>query len=161
MRAASWIVLVAVATAGFAAVAGGAGCSRTPPGPIAWMDRVEPACRAAAAENRRVLVFFAASWDVATGALEREAFADPRVRALVAERYVPLRVDRSSTFMQDPDPDDPVAREAIAATTRFSPYTSKYATVIVLGSDCATEVDRFQVLPASEVLERLGRTGYR
>lgn len=159
MRAASWIVLVAAA--GFAAVAGGVGCSRTPPGPIAWMDRVEPACRVAAAENRRVLVFFAASWDVATGALEREAFADPRVRALVAERYVPLRVDRSSTFMQDPDPNDPVAREAIAATTRFSPYASKYATVLVLAPDCVTELDRFGALPAEEIAERLGRTGYR
>lgn len=159
MRAASWIVLVAAAA--FATVAGGVGCSRTPPGPIAWMDRVEPACRVAAAENRRVLLVFWASWDVASADLDRRAFADPRVRALVAERYVPLRVDRSSTYMQDPDPNDPVAREAIAATARFSPYASKYATVLVLAPDCATELDRFGALPAEEMAERLGRTGYR
>jgi len=158
MRAAPAFVLAAglgVATVGLGA------CSRPAPGPIAWVERVEPACQAAAAGHRRVLVFFSASWDVATAELERGAFADPRVRALVAERYVPLRIDRSSTFMQEPDPSDPVAREAIAATKRFSPYASKYATVIVLASDCATELDRFGFLPASEMAERLGRGGYR
>lgn len=148
MRAAPLAVLAAL---------GVGACARPAPGPIAWVDRIEPACRAAAAGERRVLVFFSASWDVATGELDRHAFADPRVRALVAERYVPLRIDRSSTFMQDPDPSDPVAREAVEATRRFSPYVSKYATVLVLAPDCKTELDRFGVLSAAEMAERLER----
>jgi hypothetical protein len=132
--------LVALAVAGESAACGK---SRLNEPEIAWQVRVDPACRAAHERGRPLLFFYAASWDVATKQLERRIFSDAEVRAIVNRDYVPLRVDRTNTWMQEESAPPDELREVEEAVRRFKPYESKYATVLVTGPDCATELDRF------------------
>ena len=129
------------------AIAGGPACgkSRSDEPEIAWLAHVDEACRAAREQRKPVLFFYAASWDVATRKLEQHVFIDPEVRRIVGREYVPLRVDRTNTWMDDTAPADEL-REVEEAVRRFRPYASKHATVSVVGPDCATELHRFEPL---------------
>ena len=83
---------------------------------------------------------------MATKELEQHVFIDPEVRRIVRREYVPLRVDRTNTWMQEDTAPADELREVEEAARRFHPYESKYATVSVVGSDCATELYRFEPL---------------
>jgi Thioredoxin-like len=136
-----WLGLLLLAVAGPAC-----GKSRSSEPEIAWFTHVDAACRAASEQHKPLLFFYAATWDVATSALEHRVFVDPEIRRIVRRDYVPLRVDRTNTWMQEDDAPRDELREVEEATRRFHPYASKYATVSVTGADCATEVHRFDAL---------------
>lgn len=114
---------------------------------VRWHTRIEPACRAAKAENKPVLVYFWASWDVASKTLDHQTFFDDDVRAIIDRDYVALKIDRSGWYMRSPsDPLDDDVREAEAAARQFKPDASKYATVLVTSADCEREIDRLSVV---------------
>jgi hypothetical protein len=137
-----------------------AGCGKTgdPPAPtpesIAWYTRIDPACRAAKAEDKPLLFLYAARWDMVTKELEHETWPDPDVRRLLHQSFIALRVDRTDTYMGDP-PFDETGQEAERAREKFRPDASKYGTVIVLEADCKTERDRFSFVEPREMARRL------
>jgi uncharacterized protein YyaL (SSP411 family) len=60
---------------------------------IDWVDWGEAAFERAARAHRPVLLSLVARWSAASAEMDRTAFADPDVAALVASRFVPVRVD--------------------------------------------------------------------
>ena len=60
---------------------------------IAWLDWGADAFARATAEQRPVLLFIGTAWCRWTAEMERFSFRDPRVVRLVADRFLPVRVD--------------------------------------------------------------------
>ncbi|MGE5243802.1 MAG: DUF255 domain-containing protein [Betaproteobacteria bacterium] len=60
---------------------------------IEWNTWGRAAFERAARERKPVLLSLVAAWSAACGDMDRVAFADPAVGALVAGRFVPVRVD--------------------------------------------------------------------
>ncbi|HKY33303.1 MAG TPA: DUF255 domain-containing protein [Candidatus Polarisedimenticolia bacterium] len=65
-----------------------------PAPPIAWMEWDEAAFDKAAAAKKPILLFIEAPWTRSTPWMERNVLSDHQVRRLVAEHYVPVRVQR-------------------------------------------------------------------
>lgn len=136
-----------VRSLGVAAIAGiaafGCGKTSTDVPPLEWHVRIAPACAAAKAENKRVLVYWYATWDVASKELEVHTFVDGAVRAAVRRDFVPLRVDRTHWYMAEGEPFyDEATREAAVASELFPPYASKYGSLVVVDPDCKTVIGR-------------------
>ena len=132
-------------------------CGKTsaPEPPITWYTRIAPACAAAERLNRPVLFVNWASWDVMSKELDNAAFQNERVRRTLRQEWVALRVDRTNVYMQEGSGSEQ-QREVEEAQRRFKPWESKYATIVLMAPDCATEigrVDRYYDPPA--LLERL------
>lgn len=62
-------------------------------GKIRWLHDEAEALRVAKAENKPILIDFYADWCTACTELDKFTFTDARVRAEVAQRFVPLKVD--------------------------------------------------------------------
>ena len=60
---------------------------------IAWLDWGADAFVRSAAEQKPVLLFIGAAWCRWTAEMDRFSFRDPRVVRLVADRFLPVRVD--------------------------------------------------------------------
>ena len=60
---------------------------------IAWLDWGADAFARSAAEQKPVLLFIGAAWCRWTAEMDRFSFRDPRVVRLVADRFLPVRVD--------------------------------------------------------------------
>ena len=60
---------------------------------IAWLDWGADAFARSAAEQKPILLFIGAAWCRWTAEMERFSFRDPRVVRLVADRFLPVRVD--------------------------------------------------------------------
>ena len=60
---------------------------------IAWLDWGADAFARATAEQRPVLLFIGTAWCRWTAEMERFSYRDPRVVRLVADRFLPVRVD--------------------------------------------------------------------
>lgn len=94
---------------------------------------------------------WAADWDVATAEWERRALVDPRVRGLVNNRYVALRVDRSKTWSDEHmSPDE--SRNVEDARDRFHPWESKYGSLMIIGPDCRTRREDLSDIHDPELL---------
>lgn len=118
------------------------GKAKVDPGPITWFHRMAPACAAAKREDKPVLVFFAASWDLVTKELEHSTFPDPDVRHVIRRDFIPLFIDRSNYYMNEGGVLDDDAREAEAAGKRWDAWHSKSGGFVVLARDCEREADR-------------------
>lgn len=73
---------------------------------IAWRTDADDARREAMATGRAVLVLASADWDMASEQMSRVSLRDPRVAAIVARDFIPLRVDMT-------DDEQPRARELL------------------------------------------------
>jgi hypothetical protein len=131
------------------------GKTKVDPGPITWFHRMAPACAAAAKQDKPVLVFFAASWDLVTKELEHAVFPDADVRFVVQRDFIPLYIDRSSFYMNESADLDDDAREAEAAGKRWDAWHSKHGGFLVLARDCQVEVDRLGLMKADLFAGRL------
>ena len=60
---------------------------------IMWLDWDASAFARAARERKPVLLSITAAWCGACHEMDRTTYADPRVGAIVHERFVPVRVD--------------------------------------------------------------------
>lgn len=60
---------------------------------IAWLDWGADAFARSAAEQKPILLFIGAAWCRWTAEMDRFSFRDPRVVRLVADRFLPVRVD--------------------------------------------------------------------
>ncbi len=90
------------------AVHAGPGSAAAAPVPkIHWFTSAPQALARARAERKPVLADFFATWCTACMELDRKTFSDPRVRALVNQRFVPLKVDSS----QDTDEVDALQKK--------------------------------------------------
>lgn len=127
--------------AGLAAFGCGKTAAEVPP--IDWHVRIAPACAAAKAENKRVLVYWYAAWDMASKELDTRTLVDGTVRGVVRRDFVPLRVDRTHWYMAEGEPFyDEATREAATASEIFPPYPSKYGSLVVVDPDCKTVIGR-------------------
>ncbi len=135
-----------------AAVLGVVACGKTSPEPpIAWYERIAPACAAAEREGRPVLFINWASWDVLSRDLDARAFADERLRREIRREWVALKVDRSDVYMREGRGSEQ-EREVEEAERRFKPWESKYATIVLTAPDCATEIGRIDRAEGPDVL---------
>ena len=60
---------------------------------IAWLDWGADAFARSSAEQKPILLFIGAAWCRWTAEMDRFSFRDPRVVRLVADRFLPVRVD--------------------------------------------------------------------
>ena len=60
---------------------------------VAWLPWSGAAFARARADHKPVLLSIATAWSLACREMDRTSYADPAVTALVAERFVPVRVD--------------------------------------------------------------------
>jgi thioredoxin:protein disulfide reductase len=118
VKAAALAVLVLAVGVRF----GWAGQPKSESRPIAWLHDEKAAIAEASRTGKPILVDFFAEWCAACKELDAHTFSDPEVRAVVADRFVPLKVDAT-------DETDEVTR-----------LTSKYGvpglpTVLMFGCD--------------------------
>jgi len=85
--------------------------------PIPWLDWNEEAFRRARDTGRPILLALVAPWSSWSRRLEREAFADPEVARLVADGYVPIRVDAD----RRPDVNDRYSPGGVPAAAFLDP----------------------------------------
>lgn len=104
-----------------AVVAGCAAFDPLPPGRhgtlVAWEDWTPDAFARAKASGRLILVNVAAGWCRWCHVMDRETFGDPDVARLIAERFVPVRVDVEAR----PDVAERYARWGWPATAVLTP----------------------------------------
>jgi thiol:disulfide interchange protein DsbD len=117
---------IALTTAG---VFGVIGWYLTPDGALEWREDFAVALAEAREEGRPYIVDFGASWCIACGELERETFADERVRREGA-RFVAVHVDLS------PGVDTPEKRELLRS------YDQRGLPLVVLHGSDGREVHR-------------------
>jgi thiol:disulfide interchange protein len=109
-----------------------AGCGKSMVAiPIRWETDVDVAFARAKRENKRVVVYFGASWDTAAKELEYVTFPDPAVSLLLWRDFVPLHVDST-------DDEDPNTRKL---SERFKVVGDP--TLIVMAADGTSEIRRF------------------
>src|SRR5687767_15172978 len=90
--------------------------------PVVWHTRIASACSAAKAQQKPVLVYFYASWDVVSAQVDQKVLVDDEVRSILNHDYVGLRIDRTNWYMRDlSEPIDDDVREAEAAAVKFKP----------------------------------------
>jgi Thioredoxin-like len=135
--------IVSLLLVGLCTVAGGCKQRSVAPPPVRWETHFDAACRAAKSESKPLLIHFYATWDVATKELLDLVFPDPGVRAIIADGYVALRVDRSRSYMQEAT--DEASVEADLLESRLHVAT-KYGPVIIVKPDCVTEADRIEAI---------------
>lgn len=85
-----WVIEPARAEIGVADVNG---ITAVVPAKIAWIHSESDALALAVAQNKPIIVDFFATWCAACMELDKHTFSDPRVRALVTENFIPLKVD--------------------------------------------------------------------
>jgi len=63
------------------------------PAKIAWKKDHAEALAAAKSQGKHLIIDFYADWCVACGELDKHTFSDPRVKQLVSDKFVALKVD--------------------------------------------------------------------
>jgi thiol:disulfide interchange protein len=94
---------------------------------VHWDHDVASARLAAASEHKPVVLFFGASWDVATAEMKRETLVDPDVRTLLHDDFVAAEID--CTDEDDPQVEGSKRLYAITGTPQ----------IVILAPDFRTE----------------------
>lgn len=109
---------------------------------IDWYSDAAPAISRARTQNKPLIVFVGAEWDMGSKMLEHETFASPEVRALVNRGFIGIQVDAT-------DDDDPRTRRL---TERFKVIGTP--TIILLAPDGVSEISRISMFVTPDVLAR-------
>lgn len=145
-RCASALAVVVAVALGAASM----GCRKTLVDvPFTWERDPAVGFARAEAENRPIVLYFGASWDVAAKELEHQTWSDPEIRLLLGRNFVAIAVDAT-------DDENPFTR---AMQERFKVIGDP--TVIILGSDGRSEIARFYEFVSPDVMGRVLRGATR
>jgi uncharacterized protein len=109
--------------------------------PIAWHPWSEDAFARARVEHRLVILHLEAVWCHWCHVMEHDTYGDPRIKSLIADRYVPVRVDSD-------------ARPDLAA--RYKRYG--WPATVIFAADGTELVKRRGYIEPGEMLTLLSRT---
>lgn len=94
-----------------------------PPDPTPWQKEIDQAIAQAAQENKIVLLYATADWCPPCREMKRYLWPTPQVQQLLAERYLPVKLDLTDAGSLSPAQNEWIARlkiEPIPALYRIN-----------------------------------------